>query len=98
MMTGTEKFFIKRIKRTQKAIDYIEKHKAKKCFITSKKAILKDLERTSGSMRICGATAHFMTAVCNQFSQGFFLKEYIAILSGLTSDYTDKQIKFYDWV
>lgn len=97
-MAGTDKFFAKRNGRVQKATAYIEKHKAKKCFLMSKTAILKDLERTSGSMRICGATAHFMTALCNRFRSGFFLKEYIEILNGLTVFCNDKQSKFYDWV
>jgi len=97
-MIGTEKFFIKRIKRTQKAIGYIENHKAKKCIVTAKMAILKDLERASGSMRISGATCTFMTAICNRFRSGFFLKEYIAILNGLTAIYDNRQKEFYDWV
>lgn len=84
--------------RIIKAIRYINNHKAKKCIIESKPVISKDLERTTGSMSINGSTGTFMTAICNRFRSGFFLSEYIEILNGLIPDYTDKQIKYHNWV
>ena len=86
--------------RTKKAIKYLNNHKAKKCIIKSKTAILKDLNVADRpfSTKISGATCTFMQAICNRFQAGFFLREYIEILHSLTADYTENQIKFYDWV
>ena len=84
------------ISRVEKAMAYMDKHKAKKCIIMSREVILKDLE--SDSTRIHGATASFMAAICNRFKVGFFLQEYMDILTSLTGNYTEKQIKYYNWV
>ena len=84
------------ISRVEKAMAYMDKHKAKKYIIMSREVILKDLE--SDSTRIHGATASFMTAICNRFKVGFFLQEYMDILTSLTGNYTEKQIKYYNWV
>lgn len=86
--------------RVDKAIRYLNNHKAKKCIIESKTVVLKDLNVADRpfSTKISGSTCTFMKAICNRFQAGFFLQEYIEILNSLTADYTEKQIKFYDWV
>lgn len=86
--------------RTEKAIKYLNSHKAKKCIIEAKIPVLKHLENCKalyGSARIAGNAATFILAICNRFRAGFTIAEYIEILSSLTADYTAKQIKFYDW-
>lgn len=86
--------------RTTKAIEYLNKHKAKKIIIESKVSILRDLNRMDlpVTATISGNTATFMLAICNRFRSGFFVQEYIAILDNLTAEYTEKQIKHFDWV
>lgn len=87
--------------RVNKAITYLNKHKAKKCIMESKPTILKLLEDCKplyGSTRISGKAATFILAICRRYRSGFTVAEYITILNNLTADYTEKQIKFYDWV
>ena len=87
-------------KRTTKAVKYLDSHTAKKCIINSSKSILKHLEGCKyENMRIPGNVATFLLVLCRRFRAGFTVAEYKEILNSLTADnYTDKQIKFYDWV
>lgn len=85
--------------RIEKATRYINKHKAKKCIIEAKKKILSELETMPNCNKIIsGSTYGFIKAVTNRFKACFFAQEYMDILTGLTPDYTDRQIKFYDGI
>ena len=85
--------------RIEKATDYMNKHKAKKCIIEKKEKILKELVDASNCNRIMsGTTASFVKTVTNRFKGCFFAQEYMDILAGMNDDYTEKQIKFYNWV
>ena len=85
--------------RIEKATDYMNKHKAKKCIIESRTKILKELVDAPNCHRIIsGATASFVKAVTNRFKGCFYILEYMDILAGMNDDYTEKQIKFYNWV
>ena len=84
--------------RIEKATKYMETHKAKKCYVEMKKVILKDLEVIPNCNTVKGSTYGFVKAICNRFKRGFFPQEYMDILTGLTTNYTEKQTKFYNWV
>ena len=85
--------------RIEKATKYMNNHKAKKCIITAKKKILSELEAMPNCNKIIsGSTYGFIKAITNRFKGCFYAQEYMDILTGLTSDYTDRQTKFYGWV
>lgn len=87
------------MERIEKATRYMNGHKAKKCIINKRKRILSELEIMPNCRKIVsGATYSFIKAITNRFKGCFYSQEYMDILVGLTTNYTERQIKFYKWV
>jgi len=85
--------------RIEKATKYMNNHKAKKYIIESRKKILPELQEMPSYNRITsGNTASFLKFVTGRFQGTFFAQEYVDILTGLDTDYTQKQIDYYNWV
>lgn len=81
--------------RIDKAIKYMNKHKAKALWLESDEIITAQV--ISGG-KVHGVTHNFIRILNDRFPAGFTVLEIIQILDNLDDQLTQKQKDYYEWV
>ncbi|MCK4462883.1 MAG: hypothetical protein KAU58_01070 [Candidatus Omnitrophica bacterium] len=81
--------------RIEKAIKYVNKHKAKKYLYENRFYIGEDLKNLYLSR---GSSFSFVKTISGRFGLGFSYIDYLQILLGIDNKFTEKQEEYFDWV